>query len=185
VKATRRQIWFAVLSGLCLAPIFVLVAFDLTWFYPRLQAARAKVDMAGVDAFATDSLLFRLINAAEPAGVGYPVARIVSIQPGPGRAHFTQGQWNTYGTLSNLLVSLHCGQEEQLRIYASLAYVGRHGYGLQSASQGMYATDLAHLSPAQLSTVVAIANSPGRFGRNPEALATRARMLAEMVASDH
>lgn len=184
MRATRRRIWLIALSALCLGPTLALVAFDLTWFYPRLQAVRAKAGTAGLDAFASDSLLFRLIKAAEPAGVSYPVARIVSIQPGPGRTRFTQGQWNTYGTLSNLLVLLHCSQKEQLRIYASLAYVGRHGYGLQSASKGMYSTDLAHLSPTELSTVVALPNSPGRYEQNPDALATRARMLTEIVAGD-
>jgi hypothetical protein len=172
------------MSVLCIAPALALAAFDLTWFYPRLQSARSKIGSAGLGAFATDSLLFRLVKVAEPPGLSYHVARIVSLQPGPGRAELTQGQWNRYGALSTVLVSLHCSEDEQLRLFASLAYVGRHGYGLQRASQGMYSADLTALSSTQLSTVVALTYSPGQFERDPKALAKRAKLLAEKVASD-
>ncbi|MBW3536007.1 MAG: PBP1A family penicillin-binding protein, partial [Gemmatimonadetes bacterium] len=79
-------------------------------------------------------------------------------------------------------------KEQILEAYLNEIYMGRVGYGFQSASRGFLGKDVTEVNPAEAALLAAILNVPARYDpfRNPEnARRRRDLVLDRMAAEDY
>jgi hypothetical protein len=170
--AWRRNALLA-LSVAAVSPFVGLAWFDASWFYPRLQAGRARIEDPRL---ATDPRVAAVIEADSGKNLRYGVVRQLSFLPGDDNLR-TPLYWHFKELLASWLLPLHADRAEQRALYASLVYVGRFGHGLPAASRGMYGKDVVELDDRQLATVVALTFAPKMLEAHPERLAARAQAL--------
>lgn len=171
--ARGKRAGLLIALGVVAAPALGLAWFDVAWFQPRLQQARAQVQDPRLG---TDPRLAALVEADSGRALEHGVTRLLLHQPG-----FDTPGPTTHRIFkeifSDWLVRLHCDRAEQRALIASLVYVGHDEHGLPAAARRLYGREIFSLDEKQLATLVALTWGPGYFEKHPERLEARAQYL--------
>ena len=177
-----RRLFISLAVAILVLPLSAVVAFDLFWLQPRLEQIETLAQSASPQALNSPPLVTQMVQASEPNGLIWQVARIVISQSIPKFTATSNLQWHAVGIASSLLLPLHTSEQERLGLYCARIYVGDQSYGLEAAAQQLFGKNLAALNLEQAATVAAWPRAPSYYAKRPEALARLRDTLLERVS---
>lgn len=176
-----RQRILGAIAVLFALPLSALAAYDLIVFQPcrpdidKLLARAALAEKAPPESLST------VLHARHAGGLAAQVARQLLIELHPEASIDNRLSWQVTSALWWLFAEVHLSQAQQRTLFLSLAAMGHGERGFERAAPGLVGVPLAAVSVDQAAVLVTVAQSPGHYREDRDALARSAARLAEQV----
>lgn len=176
-----RQRILGTIAVLVALPLTALAAYDLIVFQPcrpdidKLLARAAPAEKTPPESLST------VLHARHEGGLAAQVARQLLVELNPEASSGGRLSWQVTRALWWLFTEIHLSKAHQRTLFLSLAAMGHGERGFERASQSLLGVPLAAVSVDQAAMLVTVAQSPGHYREDRDALARSAARLAERV----
>lgn len=183
-KPARRRLRQRILGAVAVLvalPLSALAAYDLIVFQPCRPDIDKLLARAGPAEKSPPESLSTVLHARHEGGLGAQVARQLLVELNPEASRGGRLSWQVTSALWWLFAEIHLSQAQQRTLFLSLAAMGHGERGFERASPGVVGVPLAAVSVDQAAMLVTVAQSPGHYREDRDALARSAARLAERV----